>query len=170
MADFGIGEAIMLIGAVASAGSAVMGAQHQAGVMRTQARMADFNATTEAIRGRIQANQTRQAMLRTLAAQSARYAGSGLALEGTPDLVGEQTIQEAERQLTIDQTNATLRAEAQRQRARLLEDDAGWAETGGYLRGGLSLLNAGSRMYDRWPGSSSGSGGNGGDPYSLGDL
>lgn len=150
MSGFEIVAGVM---ALASAATTVIGAQHQAGVQRSQARMADFNATTEAIRGQIQANQTRQAMLRTLATQSARYAGSGLALEGTPDLVAEQTIAEANRELTIGQSNATIRSEQQRINAQLLNDDAAWTETGGYLRAGTNLFSAYSGWAGRQPGS-----------------
>lgn len=162
------------IAAVASAAMTVAASQQQASVQRSQARMADFNATTEAIRGRIQSNQTRQAMLRTLATQSARYAGSGLSLEGTPDLVAQQTVDEANRQLTVDSSNSTIRSEQQRQQADLLRSDANWSETGGYMRAGVNLFQAYSGWAGRQPGStgdsSSWGSGGGGDSSSWGSL
>jgi hypothetical protein len=162
MAGLGIGEAALIFSAVTAAASATAtyaGAQQQAAQQRTQARMADFNATTEAIRGQIQANQVRETLMRTLAAQSARYAGSGLALEGTPDLVAEQTVAQANRELTMTETNTVLRSEQLRQRARLLEDDAGATELGGTTGAVINLFDTASRTYSRFPGSTSSPGG-----------
>jgi phage protein D len=115
--------------------------------------MADFNATSEQIRGQVQANQTRQQLMAALATQSARYAGRGLALEGTPDLVAEQTIQQANRELTMQSTNSTIRAEQQRQRAQLLNSEADYTATGGAIGAGVNLFQTVNNRLNNTPGT-----------------
>jgi hypothetical protein len=143
---------VAVAGAVAGAATTYMGAQYAADQRRVQARMAQFNATSEAIRGQVQANQTREQLVRALATQSARYAGSGLALEGTPDLVAEQTMLQANRELTMQGANATIRSEQQRQRAQLLNADADYTEIGGAVGAGVNLFQTVNNRLSNLPG------------------
>lgn len=145
-----------IVGAVtAVAGTAMsfVASQNQAAVQRGQARQADFTAESERIRGVEQSNQLRESLLRTLSAQRSRYAASGLvADEGSAMSVQEQTAARAERELTIQDANTTIRSEQQRTQASLLNDSADWTQTSGYVNAGINLFNA----YDRYSARSAG--------------
>jgi hypothetical protein len=149
-----IAAAVTAVAAVAGAGMQVVASQRQAAVQRGQAAQADFAAEGERIKGVEQGNQLRDNLLRTLAAQRSRYAASGLlADEGTAMTLQEQTAARAERELTIQDANATIRSEQGRAQASLLDDSADWTATAGYARGGINLFETAGRAYERWPGT-----------------
>jgi hypothetical protein len=142
--------------ALASAGLTVMGSQQQAATARlqagqqaSQAAQADFAARQEVLRGQAQANQVRQALLQTLAAQNARYSAAGLALEGTPETVANETIAQAERELGMATTNATIRSEQSRMQASLLRDSADWTRQGASFTETAGAIGAGVNLFDR---------------------
>jgi hypothetical protein len=142
--------------ALASAGLGIAGAQQQAATMRlqagqqrTQAAQTDFSAQQEVLKGREQANQVRGTLLRTLASQNARYAGAGLTLEGTPETVATDTINQAERELALLGANSTIRAEATRTQASLLRDSADWTEGGAPLTELTGSAGSVINLFDR---------------------
>lgn len=150
-----------IVGAVATVASTAAGvamqyagSQRQAAVMRGQSQQADFAAEQERIRGFEQSNQLRESLLRTLASQRSRYAASGLvADEGTALSLQEQTAARAERELTIQDSNSTIRAEQQRSQASLLDDSADWTATGGTINAGVNLFSAFDRYAQRQAGT-----------------
>lgn len=158
-------EPITAVAAVASAVTAVAGTavqyagqQRQAAVMEGQARQADFSARQEAIRGQEQSNQLREQLLRTLAAQRSRYAASGLvADDGSALSLQEQTAARAERELTVQGTNTTIRSEQTRAQASLLDDSADWTRTAATVNAGVNLFDTFSRTASRMPGTTRGS-------------
>lgn len=106
------------------------------------------------LRGRADAANTRSQLLRDIAAQNARYAGAGIVLDenGTPAAVAEASRQEAERQLTIGDTNATIRAETRRAEATAMRTRADSTQLGGYLSAGGSIFDYATRAVARLPG------------------
>jgi hypothetical protein len=142
--------------ALASAGLGIAGAQQQAATMRlqagqqrTQAAQTDFSAQQEVLKGREQANQVRGTLLRTLASQNARYAGAGLTLEGTPETVAEDTINQAERELALLGANSTIRSEGIRTQANLLRESADWTEGGAPLTELTGSAGSVINLFDR---------------------
>jgi hypothetical protein len=146
---------------IASSQQQALGLRAQAGAARAAAGQAEFAAGQEALRGRAAAVQVRQSLARTLATQNARYAAAGIALDdGTPATVADATRLEADRQLTVSDANATIRAEDQRLRAgqlrgqaTLLNDRADGAVTTGWLTAGASLFDLADRGGARTPGT-----------------
>jgi len=146
--------ALTAISTIAGTALQVVGAQRQASAMQSQAAAAEFNARQELIRGQQQSSQLRESLLRTLASQRSRYAASGLAIDqGTPAQLQDLTAEQAERELAIAGSNATIRSEQQRMQASLLEDGADWTSTAGYVRGGVNLFEAYDRYSQRRPGT-----------------
>ncbi|MBR0653293.1 hypothetical protein GXW78_26810 [Roseomonas terrae] len=148
--------------AVAAIGGTVMqvaGSQQQAAAMRGQARQAEFDAESERIRGQVQSNQLRESLLRTLSAQRSRYAASGLiADEGSGLTLQEETAALADRELTMQTGNTTIRREQRRGQASLLNDSADWTETAGYARAGINLFEQVGSYAGRQAGTAKGPG------------
>lgn len=157
-----------LLSTVASAGLGMMQAQQQAGAMeiqaqqqRLQAELGMVQARQEENRGAAEALDVRRNLLRTLGAQNARYAAAGLVQdEGTPQVVAEDTQQDALREGRTIETNTGLRASGARLgaldsriRANLLQDQASATRTAGFMQAGVTLLQGGIGAYNRMPGS-----------------
>lgn len=101
----------------------------QAGFLRTQAGLQDmqaglqdneatglgYAAQAEALRGRQEANQVREALLRTLASNTARFGAAGIMLgEGSVQTVEDDARRAAEVELSIGGANSAQRAAALR--------------------------------------------------------
>lgn len=163
-------ETFAIIGAlasVASAGVQVLRAQQeasaaraQAALMQVQARQGEVQAQAEELRGQQAALDTRERLLRVLAAQNARYLAAGLAIgEGTPEAVAEDSAAAAERELDIIRTDTVLRAETARIGAATAREMSRVQASAGRVSllagagGALATLGEGAaRAYDRWPG------------------
>lgn len=163
-----IAAVVSAIGTAAAAGLQIMQAQQQAGAMRNQAALLGIQARQQELsarsieqRGEMEALNTREQLLRVLAAQNARYAAGGLALEdGTPATVEEQTARDAERQLQVMATSTALDAASARiggagtaQRALLLADQAGWTSTAGWLGAAATAGRGAADWWARQPGT-----------------
>ena len=163
-----IAAVVSAIGTAAAAGLQLMQAQQQAAAMRgqaallgVQARQQELSARSIEQRGQIEALNTREQLLRVLAAQDARYAAAGLALDdGTPATVAEQTARDAERQLQVMATSTALDAASARigaamtgQRALLLADQAGWTSTAGWLGAAATASRGLVDWWARQPGT-----------------
>lgn len=172
-----IAAIVSVVATAASAGVQIMQAQQQSRAQRNQAAMDQVRARQQELeargleaRGTAEALDVRENLLRTLAAQNARYAASGILLgEGTPQTVAEETQSDAERQLEILRTNTTIAAEGARvgaaqtqQRALLLRDQAGFTATAGYAGAAATAGRAALDTYNRWPGTTTPPGGGSG--------
>lgn len=164
-------ETVAILGALASVAStglrllegqaSARAAAGQAALMRVQARQSEMAARGEELRGQAEAQGVRETLLRTLAAQQARYSAAGVALgEGTPLTIEQEAQAEAERQLEVIRTQTALNAESRRigaanaeTRALLLADQAAFARLAGPLSAGATLAEGGMRAWDRLPGS-----------------
>lgn len=167
-------ETVAILGAIASVASAGLrllesqaqarAMSGQAALLRLQARQGELAARGEELRGQAEAQSVRETLLRTLAAQQARYAAAGLVLgEGTPGTLEEEALSEAERQLEVIRTQTVLNAESRRigaantdARALLLADQAAFARLAGPLSAGATLIEGGVRAWERRPGRTTG--------------
>lgn len=159
---------ISAIGSVASAGLRLMerqaesrAMQNQAALLQIQARQGELAARGEELRGQAEAQNVRETLLRTLAAQQARYSAAGLVLgEGTPLTVEQEAQAEAERQLDVIRTQSAIEAESRRigaantsARALLLTDQAAFTRLAGPLSAAATLAEGGARAWSRLPGT-----------------
>jgi hypothetical protein len=164
----GIVPVLTAISAVGTAAMTAASAQQQAGAQRIQAGQArlaaaaaEIAAAGEEVRGQSAALDLRQQLLRTLAAQNARWASAGVALQsGTPQQLADATAAEAERQLGIIETQTRINAAAKRIggagaiiNAGLLEDQAAATSTAGWLGGAVRLAQGGINLFDRLEGT-----------------
>jgi hypothetical protein len=164
-----------VVASLAGAGMRVAGAQQQVLGAQDQARAFAFQAQQERLRaqqaelqargalltGRSDAVRVRDALLRTLAAQNARYAGAGLALdEGTPATVADDSREQAEIELGIIGDNAQIAAADRRMQAASFNLNATeydrrgrdvMRSAGGNLH--LSIFDVADRLVQRLPGT-----------------
>lgn len=85
--------------------------QRQGQQAETEAEIADFNARQALIQGTEESNALRDKLIKTLAAQNAAFAASGVSLDsGSPVDVGQQTVSDAERELRISRSNTIVAA------------------------------------------------------------
>lgn len=159
---------------LAGAGMRVAGGQQGVIAARQQAEALAFQGQQERMRqqqallqaqsalltGQTQSNQVRQALMRTLAAQNARYAGAGIALdEGTPASVAEDSERQAEIELGLIETNAKLAAADRRMQAGAFglnsveySRRAGDGQRTAASAFGTSIFDAADRGWQRMPG------------------
>lgn len=146
---------------LASSRQKVAGLDQQRQAALVAAGQADFAASQEELAGRASAVQVQQQLAKTLAAQNARYAGAGIALDtGTPATVAGATTDEGNAQLAITRGNATIRAGDQtiraqqmRQQAALLKQKSDLASASGWLNFGGTLFDYADKALSRTPGS-----------------
>lgn len=125
--------------------------KYEASSQRSAANQEDFAAQQELLKGRTDALGIRQNLVQTLAAQNARYAGSGIALDaGAPATAAEVSVTNADAATTMATGNATLASEQRKLRATQLRDQAKYtasaataARTAGYVKGSLTLIKDG---------------------------
>ncbi len=109
---------MMIAMAAASAVGKVISAQQEARGLRSKAAFEDFNAGQEKIRGMQDANKIRENLIATLSSNSARYAAAGIDLNsGTPETIDIATQEDADRQLELSRSNATILTEQRRMQA-----------------------------------------------------
>lgn len=164
-------ETVGIVSAIATAASAglrLLEANQQAGQARVMAQMAalqarqgEMQARSVEQQGQQAALDVREALLRTLAAQQARYAAAGIVLgEGTPLTLEEEVSREADRQLDTLRVNTGLQAEAarigaanQQARALLLADQSRFAALAGPIGAAVTLADGYLRYQARQPGA-----------------
>lgn len=149
-----VGTVAGTVGSLASAGMAIAGSQAQAGAMRNEADRQNLAAQGELLRGQSEANQVRSALLRTLAAQNARAAGAGLALDdGVTATLADEAERQAEIELGIRRGNTLTAFGDRAMGADALRDRADSSELGGLVRGGIGIFDAADRWYSRQGGT-----------------
>ena len=127
-----------------------------------QSEQQELAARSELARGREEGNQVREALLRSVAAQRARYAAAGIALDaaGTPDVVEEATLHEGQREMATRRTNAELRAAAtriqgsqSRANSEMAVGQASLARATGGLNAAINLFESADRTASRITGA-----------------
>lgn len=132
---------------LASAGLAIAGSSRNAALQRAQAGQQELQARQELIRGQQQSNELRDRLLRTLAAQNARFAAAGISIDsGTPMTLAEEAQRQANVELGLVSGNSASRSAQAMMQAGLLSEAADFTQAGGLVSGGINLLDT----YDRW--------------------
>jgi len=128
--------------ALTSAASQIVSGRQQAASQQLQAQQALIQGRSEQLRGEESVNQVREQMLKTLAAQNARYGAAGVVLDdGTPTTMANATTYEADRQTRILRGNASMAGTQATQRSLLLQDQAEATQTAGVIGAAGSLFN-----------------------------
>lgn len=151
-------EAVLIAGAVASAGASIYSGVQQKNAMEANAELARREGAQEADAAVAQAEKIRRAGRAAASQANAAMAASGVAIgEGTALRINEQIYKDSE-----DDAFSTLLTGVRRQRsandqAGLMEYEGRSARTAGFLNAGASLLSAGS-TYGKWKTSKAGGG------------
>ena len=132
--------ALTLISTALSAAATIAATQSQAKAAEFTAEMAQQQADRERQTAARDAADHRRRNSRNLAASRARRAGSGVTAQGSPLLIDEATAAEIELGAQDILAGGAAAAYGDRQRAALSRAGARSARTGGFLRGGSTLL------------------------------
>jgi hypothetical protein len=117
---FSLGATLSTLGTGFSIFSALSGGGAEKSLYESEARLSEFNARQEEIRGLEEANLIKRDVARALASANARGAASGIDISsGSPVTASQEALRDANNALSTAGTNAKLRAEAERMRARL---------------------------------------------------
>jgi hypothetical protein len=144
------GTALQTALSLTSAGLSIASGLSQGQALSNRAMIEDFNARQELIRGQFEANKIKENLIRTLATQNAYFGASGIDLgSGTPVDLATETQAQADRELDLVRTNATLLSTTRRFTALGYGADASAAQVGGFARGAMTLLDYGTRLAGR---------------------
>lgn len=140
--------------AAASAVGKAISAQQEAKSLRSQAAFEEFNAGQEKIRGMQDANKIRENLLATLASNSARYAAAGIDLNsGTPETIDIATQEDADRQLELSRTNATILEQQRRMQAAQYRSGAKSTSMAGWIGLGTGIFAQAENAHNLYGGS-----------------
>lgn len=116
--------AIGLIGAVVQGIGAMQAQNQEAANLQAQAEAQRRQAAIQQTTGAYQADRKREEVERALGAQRAAYAGSGVALSGTPETVIAESAQEGALDIAAIRWNSGMEADTQRHNSRVSEISA----------------------------------------------
>lgn len=117
---FSLGATLGTLGTAFSLFSTITGSKAAEAQSESEARLAEFNAKQEEIRGREEANAIKQDVARAIASANARGAASGISISsGSPVKASQEALRDANNALSTAGTNAKIRAETDRVRAQI---------------------------------------------------
>lgn len=125
--------AIGLIGAVVQGIGAKREADQQAANLRSQQEAQKRQAAIQQTTGAYQADRKREEVERVLGSQRAAYAGSGVALSGTPETVIAESAQEGALDVAAIRWNSGMEADTQRHNSKISGMSAKNAERSGNI-------------------------------------
>jgi hypothetical protein len=135
---------VSAVGAIAQGQAANQQAKFQSEVMRQQAERERQDAANRE-------DDYRHAASRQMATRRATMGASGVeAGEGSPLMVSQDMIGEAELQALRVRSGGELQATRLEQQAALARQAGRNAQTGSYFKAGASLLSAGGSAYDAY--------------------
>lgn len=137
----GLTTALQVAGAGLSAFGAIQSGQAQAAGMEAQARLNERQSLIEQQSAAFDAQRERENAQRIMARQRAGYLASGVALEGSPTAVIEDTATEAALDIAAIQYGGNLRASNYQAQAGIDRMNARSARTAGFLSGATSLAS-----------------------------
>lgn len=142
----GLGSVMSLASSAFDLIGGVMEGNQQDAYYRARAEQSQFNARQALLQGMQSENAIREQMLKTLAAQRAAFGAAGVDLSsGTPQDVQQQTIEEANRQLSTESANARIQAAGDNWQADLYRSTGRSKANSAYLGGAFS---AGKGLFD----------------------
>lgn len=137
----GLATAASVAGTGLSAVGAIQSANAQAAGLRQQAELNERQAEIEQQRGAFEAQRERENAQRILARQRANFAASGVALEGTPTAVIEDTATETALDIAAIRYGSALRSGNFRTQASYDRANASSARTAGFISAGTNLFS-----------------------------
>lgn len=147
---FSLGATLSTLGTAAGIFSALGAGQAEAGISESEARLAEFNAKQEEIKGLEEANEIKRDVARAIASSNARGAASGIDVSsGSPVKASQEALRDANNALSTAGTNAKLRAETERARAQIARQRGRNAVRSGNARAVSILGNFASDQADR---------------------
>lgn len=118
--SFTLGATLSTLGTAFSAFSALSAGRGDQGISESEARLNEFNAKQEEIRGLEEASAIKRDVARAIASANARGAASGIDVSsGSPVTAQKQALTDANSAWSTAGTNAKLRAETERVRAQI---------------------------------------------------
>lgn len=148
--SFSLGATLSTLGTVGSIFGAIQGGQAAKAQSESEARMNEFNAKQEEIRGLEEANAIKQDVARAIASANARGAASGIDISsGSPVKASQEAIRDANRAWNTAGTNAKIRAESEKVRAQIARQRGRNAVRSGQTKAVSILGNFASDQYDR---------------------
>lgn len=137
----GLTTALQVAGAGLSAIGSIQSANAQAAGMEAQAKLNERQALIEQQASAFDAQRERENAQRIMARQRAGYLASGVALEGSPTAVIEDTAAEAALDIAAIQYGGNLRASNYQAQAGVDRMNAKATRTGGMISGATSLVS-----------------------------
>jgi len=151
-------EAVLIAGAVASAGASIYSGVQQNKVMEANAEMARREANQEADAAVAQAEKIRRAGRAAASQANAALAASGVAIgEGTALRINEQIYKDSEDDAFSTLLTGVRRHRSANDQAGLMEYEGRSARTAGFLNAGATILSSAS-SYGKWKTSKAGGG------------
>lgn len=135
----GASAAVGAVGAIQQGRAASAAANYNASVSERNAQIEEMQAAEDAER-------SRRATRRRLGAMRAAYGASGVALEGSPMDVLEDSYAEGELDALTIQYQGRMAAMNSRENARLERMRGRASKTAGYLKAGTSLLTGAANV------------------------
>lgn len=153
MADFGIGEVLMLSSVLASAGGSVMEGQSASAAATAEGAQAQTQAlAARATSQRQAAEERRQGQLAISRAQALAAASGGGATDPTVlDITGDIAAQSEYNALSALYEGNTAASTLEYQ-ARIKKMQASQAKTAGYIGAFSKILSGGASLYDKYGG------------------
>lgn len=147
---FSLGATLSTLGTIGGIAGTVSSALSAGAVSKSEAKLAEFNAKQEEIRGKEEANAIKSDVARALASANARGAASGIDISsGSPVTAQKEALRDANEALSTAGTNAKLRAETDRQRAAIARARGRNAVRSGAVRASSILGNFALDQQDR---------------------
>lgn len=140
-----------------SAEATMMNARQQQRALELDIREQELEAQREEVRGKQDANNRNDELMRTISAQRAAYAANGLDIDfGTPVMTGNNARDAASRQLSVSREDARIRSLSRRRQAAALREEsnnvlasAKATASNTRLQGGIGALSAVTDLVQR---------------------
>lgn len=147
---FSLGATLSTLGTGFGIFSALAGGQAANDISESEARLAEFNAKQEEIRGLEESNAIKKDVAQAIASANARGAASGIDISsGSPVKASQEALRDANDALSTAGTNAKIRAETDRVRAQISRQRGRNAIRAGQGRAVSILGNFADGQFDR---------------------
>jgi hypothetical protein len=147
---FSLGATLSTLGTAFSAFSAITAGRGEQGISESEARLNEFNAKQEQIRGLEEANLIKRDVARAIASANARGAASGIDVSsGSPVTAQKQALTDANNAWSTAGTNAKIRSETEKVRAQIARQRGRNAVRSGQGQAASILGNFAADQYDR---------------------
>jgi len=145
-----IGMDLTAAGAGFQAGADIGAGSATAHLQMLHAQLAGYQAQSEVEAGKEEADVYRQHLDRTIGAQTAAVGASGVAAYGSPNAAIESTAKIGAQDLERMRLNSMRKAWGFQVQQAGAEQEAKYAEAGGFAKGAEALLTGGAKAYGQF--------------------